>query len=113
MKNGGTKAGELARSVELVKEIAEDQGLYFALMFLLDSEYGRDEIGKIATLIGPPKAQLAAPYVGEHYKGYRIELEAVAVNKTQFVVRTMGNKKEFVSLHAAKRFIDGFWETSI
>lgn len=48
---GGTKQGELDRSAELFKKILKTQGTYFALMFLLDSEYGRDEIKIIAEKI--------------------------------------------------------------
>lgn len=50
---GGTKLVELDRSAILFEEINENQGIYFALMFLLDSGYGRDEIQAIADRIKP------------------------------------------------------------
>lgn len=46
--SGGTKQGELDRSAYLFTKILEEQGAYFALMFLLDSSYGREEIAAIA-----------------------------------------------------------------
>lgn len=45
---GGTKEGELSRSAELLKQISEEHGLYFVLMFLVDAGYGRDDIKAIA-----------------------------------------------------------------
>jgi len=45
---GGTKRAELDRSAILFKEILDEQGVYFALMFLVDSQYGNEEIKQIA-----------------------------------------------------------------
>lgn len=48
MYSGGTKKGELDRSAEHFKNILEEQGMYFALYFLVDSGYGPKEIAIIA-----------------------------------------------------------------
>lgn len=50
---GGTKKTELDRSAYLFQEIYETKGAYFALMFLLDSGYGREEIKEIADRLKP------------------------------------------------------------
>jgi hypothetical protein len=50
---GGTKQAELNRSAYLFKEILESQGIYFALWFLLDSGYSREEIKTIADMHKP------------------------------------------------------------
>ena len=45
------KKTELERSAHLFKEILHNQGMYFALMFLLDSGYGKEEIEVIAKIL--------------------------------------------------------------
>jgi hypothetical protein len=50
---GGTKEQELNRSAKLFEEILSRQGMYFALMFLIDSGYGREEIKAIAERFKP------------------------------------------------------------
>ncbi len=45
---GGTKQGEISRSTELFQKILKSQGIYFALMFLIDSGYGPKDIQIIA-----------------------------------------------------------------
>lgn len=50
---GGTKQGELDRSVELIKQINNEQGLYFVIMFLIDIGYSIDEIKQIADRLKP------------------------------------------------------------
>lgn len=44
---------ELDRSAELFEEILTNQDIYLALMFLLDSSYGREEIRAIADRLKP------------------------------------------------------------
>lgn len=44
---GGTKAGEIRRSSELLDEINRERGLYFAIAFIYDIGYGREELGAI------------------------------------------------------------------
>lgn len=60
MYNGGTKQGELDRSAELFTQILEERGAYFALMFLLDSGYGREEIAAIANRLKKRSPMLVA-----------------------------------------------------
>lgn len=50
---GGTKRAELDRSAELFEEILNRQGIYFALMLLVDSGYQREEIREIAERFKP------------------------------------------------------------
>ena len=45
---GGTKKAELDRSAACFKNILEDKGIYFALMFLIDSGYDANEIKLVA-----------------------------------------------------------------
>lgn len=45
---GGTKRAELDRSAALFNLIMRTKGAYFALMFLVDSGYGIDEVRAIA-----------------------------------------------------------------
>lgn len=56
---GGTRAGELDRSAEMVVDIlarnADGAGPYYVLMFLLDSGYGREDIREIAERLHPKK----------------------------------------------------------
>lgn len=53
--NGGTKEVEYRISIELFKQIFESQGVYFALAFLYDSGYDREDIGKMMELIAPKR----------------------------------------------------------
>lgn len=55
MYSGGTKKGELDRTAELFKQILDEQGAYFALMFLVDAGYDRNDIELIAERIKPKK----------------------------------------------------------
>lgn len=50
---GGTKNAEYRRSIELFKEIFDKQGTYFALAFLYDSQYDREDIKKMMELCKP------------------------------------------------------------
>lgn len=43
----GTKEGEYHRSIEMFKEIYERDGFYFAMAFLMDSGYDREDIAKM------------------------------------------------------------------
>ena len=52
---GGTRKGELDRSAVLFENILKDQGIYFALMFLADSDYNNKEIKEIAKRFKPIK----------------------------------------------------------
>jgi hypothetical protein len=44
---GGTKTQEYVRSLELFKEIFKNQGSYFALAFLYDLGYDRQDISNL------------------------------------------------------------------
>lgn len=48
---GATKEGELQRSVEIFEHICKEKHPYFALAFLYDSQYGRDEIKTMMELM--------------------------------------------------------------
>ena len=50
---GGTKNAEYRRSIELFEEIFTKQGVYFALAFLYDSQYGREDVKKMMELSKP------------------------------------------------------------
>lgn len=52
---GGTKNSEYRRSIELFSEIFENQGVYYALSFLYDSQYDKDDIKKMMELCKPGK----------------------------------------------------------
>lgn len=45
--SGGTRKGELARSAEVVVEVAREQGVYFAIAFLFDIGYTRADIAEL------------------------------------------------------------------
>lgn len=47
---GGTKLGEYHRTKEMIEKILNEQGLYFVLMFLVDSNYNQEDIKAIAEL---------------------------------------------------------------
>lgn len=48
---GGSKKAEIERSARVFKDIAEEQNLSLALMFLMDAGYGREEILSIAEIL--------------------------------------------------------------
>jgi len=48
---GGTKKQEYIRSAELFQQIYTEQGPYFALMFLADSQYSIKDLAEIASYI--------------------------------------------------------------
>ena len=41
---GSTRHGEYQRTIEHLIDINEDQGLYYAIAFLYDAQYDRDDI---------------------------------------------------------------------
>ena len=41
---GGTKAGEIARTSELLDELSREHGVYFAIAFIYDIGYGREDL---------------------------------------------------------------------
>ena len=47
VSSGGTRKGELARSAELVVELAKEQGVFFAIAFLFDIGYTRADIAEL------------------------------------------------------------------
>jgi len=49
----GSKDAEYKRTLELFNEIFETKGVYFALAFLYDSQYDRNDIAKIMKLLEP------------------------------------------------------------
>lgn len=55
---GGSKSREYKRTIELLKEINENQGLYFVLAFLYDCQYSREDIAAIMELIKPNSSNL-------------------------------------------------------
>lgn len=52
---GATKKGEYYRSIELFEQIFKEQGVYFALAFLYDSQYEREDLKAMMELIYPAK----------------------------------------------------------
>jgi hypothetical protein len=52
---GGTKNAEYRRSVELFNEIFKEKGAYYALAFLYDSQYDRNDISKMMEISKPLK----------------------------------------------------------
>lgn len=48
---GGTKKGEYCRSIDLFEKIFKEQGVYFALAFLYDSQYEREDLGEMMKII--------------------------------------------------------------
>jgi hypothetical protein len=48
---GGTKHAEYMRSIELLEEIFKTQGIYFALAFLNDSGYDRQDISNMMHIL--------------------------------------------------------------
>ena len=54
---GSTKKGEYYRSIELFEEIFKTRGVYFALAFLYDSQYTKEDIKGMMDLIHPKQTQ--------------------------------------------------------
>ena len=52
---GGSKEQEYKRTVELLREIAKGQDIYFVLAFLYDAQYDREDIAAMMDLIHPGK----------------------------------------------------------
>ncbi len=52
---GSNKNSEYKKSIELFSEIFEEQGVYYALSFLYDSQYDKDDIKKMMELCKPVK----------------------------------------------------------
>lgn len=55
MYSGGTKKGEFNRSAELFAEICKNQDPYYALAFLMDSGYEREDLLEIMKIMEPKK----------------------------------------------------------
>lgn len=51
---GGSKIQEYLRTIELLNKIWRDKGLYYALAFLYDSGYNRQDIEEMMALLYPP-----------------------------------------------------------
>lgn len=51
----GSKRAEYLRTIDMLKRIFEEQGIYFVLAFLYDSQYGRDDIAAMMIIIHPGK----------------------------------------------------------
>lgn len=49
----GTKDAEYEHSIRMFELIYEQQGLYFALAFLYDSQYDREDILRMMEMIKP------------------------------------------------------------
>ena len=49
----GTKRAEYERSIRMFELIYKQQGLYFALAFLYDSQYDREDMLKMMEIIEP------------------------------------------------------------
>lgn len=47
MYSGGTKEGEFKRSAELIVELTKEKGVYYAIAFLYDIEYTREDISRV------------------------------------------------------------------
>lgn len=47
---GGTLEAEYQRTAELLVDISDQQGIYFALYFLIDSGYSVDDMRRIADI---------------------------------------------------------------
>lgn len=48
---GGTKEGELHRSAEMFEDLCRNEHPYFALAFLYDIGYGREEIKRMMDIL--------------------------------------------------------------
>lgn len=48
---GGTKKGEYCRSIDLFERIFNEQGTYYALAFLYDSQYEREDLGEMMLIM--------------------------------------------------------------
>tara|TARA_R100000388_G_scaffold93298_2_gene77692 strand:+ start:511 stop:693 length:183 start_codon:yes stop_codon:yes gene_type:complete len=47
----GNKEGELQRTAEYICNIQENQGLFFAIAFLADSQYNNEELQRITQIM--------------------------------------------------------------
>jgi hypothetical protein len=50
---GGSKDSEYRRSIELFDKIFKEKGTYYALAFLYDSQYDRNDISKMMEISKP------------------------------------------------------------
>ncbi len=55
---GGTLNAELRRTAELLVEITEKQGVYFAIAFLYDASYDHDRIKKLLPFLEKEKGSI-------------------------------------------------------
>jgi hypothetical protein len=55
---GGTKDAEYRRTIEMFEEIYSEKGLFYALAFLYDSQYDRQDILAIMEILKPGKGRL-------------------------------------------------------
>lgn len=60
-----TFIGELSRSAEMFIDIAKTQGAYFALQFLYDSQYTREDIKKLLPLLEKTRGSINQDYLKE------------------------------------------------
>lgn len=56
---GATKNGEYRRSIEMLDKIYKEQGLYFVLAFLYDSQYDRNDILAMLEILKPGMGKLS------------------------------------------------------
>ena len=54
----GTRARELARSAEVVVEVAREQGVFFAIAFLFDIGYTRADIAELLPYLQEEKGAI-------------------------------------------------------
>lgn len=52
---GGSKRTEYLRTIDVLKRIFEEQGIYYVLAFLYDSQYDRQDIAAMMDIIYPGK----------------------------------------------------------
>ena len=56
---GGTKNAEYRRSIQMFEQIYKEKGLYFALAFLYDSQYGSKDILAMMEILKPRKGKIS------------------------------------------------------
>jgi hypothetical protein len=55
---GATLNGELSRTAEMLVDIANRQGIYFAIAFLQDASYGPEQISKLLPILMETKGAI-------------------------------------------------------
>ncbi len=57
--SGGTKNAEYRRSIEMIESIFKNKGLYYALAFIYDSQYDKEDILEMMEILKPGKGKIS------------------------------------------------------